>query len=139
MHGSIGALIQPSIFFGFLFVPAGTVILAYGNREVANALYAFRFHFYTPHYNQVSRDFLPILKALILATYISSVAFFVLGCVVTIAHMDGSADEIAMHIAAALISFLYAFFICEGLLRPLKYRIEYLLDQGDKLKPSENF
>jgi flagellar motor component MotA len=121
------ALVVPAEIVIVFLAPLGAVVVAYGLDGVWHTLKCLKFLFYTPTQTELAAIGIPVLKALIIATYAVSVAGFLLGCMITAAYLDNPIVEIGHHIAASMTGFIWAIIFCEGLYRPLKHRLEAIV------------
>ena len=123
MSGNPLALLQIAEVFALIFAPLGIVILHYGYRRVRRTFSAAKLFVCVPRGAYRSQDIIPVLNRWILATYLTSGATFLGVLVLISAHFDSPAIELVEHLAMGIVIFMWAFFICEAILRPLKTRI----------------
>ena len=122
--GHLDSLCHPGEVAMVCFAPIGVLIGAYGLGGAAKLLWASlssrgQTALAIPH-ARLER----FLSHWIVAAYFTSVLAFVLGVVVTMGFVAGSPVKIGEKAASALAAFFWAILLAEGLLRPLKRRIE---------------
>ena len=122
--GHLESLLHPGETAMVWFAPIGALIGAYGLGGTVKLLGASlssrkQAALAIPH-AKLGR----FLSLWIVAAYGTSILAFVLGVVVTMGFVAGEAAKIGEKVASALVAFFWAILIAEGLLRPLKRRIE---------------
>jgi flagellar motor component MotA len=120
-------LVNIPFMIAVVLAPLGSAVLAFGLKEVLETLYAFRLFLLSPTPAERSNRPAAILRYLIASTYAIGGLTFLIAVLVTIAtrgSMPAQADCFWEHLAAASIALSYPVFISEGLLRPLKSRLE---------------
>ena len=122
-------LIMAAPIIPIILASLGSSILAFGFRDVWGALSAFRFFFFTPPIGIVSPRSPVVIRFLIFSTYAIGGLVFLLEITITLSIINGPLYGIVGLIADSLCALIYPIFISEGLLRPLKYRLEYLAEQ----------
>ncbi|MBI4027973.1 MAG: hypothetical protein HY360_23515 [Verrucomicrobia bacterium] len=123
------ALICFASIVAIILAPLGSAFLAFGFRDVWNAIAAFRFFFFTPPVGIVFSRSSVVIRFLIFATYAISGLMFLFYLVLTLAQYGGPVGVIGARVADSICSLIYPIFLSEGLLRPLKHRLEYLAEQ----------
>ena len=120
-------LVNIPFMIAVVLAPLGSAVLAFGLKEVLETLYAFRLFFLSPAPAAGSNRPAAILRYLIASTYAIGGLTFLIAVLVTIAtrgRMPAQADCFWEHLAGASIALSYPVFISEGLLRPLKSRLQ---------------
>jgi len=129
LNGNPYILMAEGLVFFFIFAPLGSSILAFGFRDVLNTLFSIRFLFFTPPTGTVSPRSLVVTRFLIISVYAIGGLFFLFCIIINMASLNAPLGRIGQLVALSLCSLMYPIFISEGLLRPLKYRLEYLAEQ----------
>ena len=127
--GKPNALFQIPLMMAVTVAPLGSAILAFGFRDVWVSLCAVRFLFFTPSASVTATRSFVVVRYLIISTYAVAGLAFLFVFIIVVASVGEPLAPTAMffhHFAAATIALAYPLFISEGLLRPLKYRLEDL-------------
>jgi flagellar motor component MotA len=127
MGGNPMALVQIPVLFAVVLAPLGSAVMAFGLKDVLGTLFAFRFLLYSSTSADPSTRSTAIIRYLITSTYAIGGLAFLLGAIITVASMGTFPDQpgsVWQHLAAASIALSYPVFISEGLLRPLKSKLE---------------
>ena len=130
MCGNVEILIQPYIYWGLVVIPFGAVVLSFGWHPALRAVSASRLFFIAAPSQFYTRKDITVLNAWINVTYLSSVALLLLGGIIIIGNSGGNMEVLGMHVARAILTPFSGFVICEGFLRPVKYRVQMVVDEG---------
>ena len=122
-------LLRFSLIVAIILAPFGSSILAFGFRDVWDAFSAFRFFFIKPPAQIAFSKTIIVIRFLTLSTYAIGILMFLLG----LTNYDASypLNEI---IAICICPLAYPIIISEGLLRPLKSRLECLAERNQEVQ-----
>lgn len=125
-HGPIPWMRVPII--GIVAASLGNTVVAFGFKEVWEAFLAIRFLFGSPSGNAKTQMPVIVLRFLMVSFYAMGGLFSLFWLLITLAVINGPVEQIGDHLALAICSLAFPILISEGLLRPLKNRLEFLAD-----------
>jgi len=120
-------IMHANLIIAIILAPLGSSILAFGFRGVWDALFTFRFFFFTPSANIASAMPLVVFRFLTFSTYAIGSLLFLLG--LTQSCCAGTLSSFGEGLAFSICALAYPIIIAEVFLRPIKYRLEYLAER----------
>jgi hypothetical protein len=127
--GHASVLWRPVPIIGIIVASLGSSILTFGCGDVWESLLSVRYLFRTPSGRVSTRKSLAVVRFLIISFYAVGSLFLLLHLLITRAVIAGPLEQIGKYVAVSVLSLVYPILISEGLLRPLKYRLEFLAEQ----------
>ena len=120
-------IMHVNLIMAIILAPLGSSILAFGFRGVWDALSTFRFFFFTPSASIAFTMPLVVFRFLTISIYAIGSLLFLLG--LTQSCYAGTLSSLGEGIAFSICALAYPIIIAEVVVRPIKYRLEYLADR----------
>lgn len=128
--GHASFLIHIAPLLGIIVGSLGSSTLAFGLGTVLEAVSAIRLFFFASPSFQPSHKSLAVVRFLLVSVYMLGGLFSLFWLIMTLAAIAGPLEKIGERLAVAICSLIYAVLISEGLLRPLRNRLETSLLAG---------
>ena len=128
--GHASFLVHVAPLLGIGVGSLGSSLLAFGFETVLEAVSATRLFFVASPSFQPSHKSLAVVRFLLVSVYMLGGLFSLFWLIMTLAAIVGPLEMIGERLAVAICSLIYAVLISEGLLRPLKNRLETSFSPG---------